>query len=58
MLKRRHKGFDYKARNHKDFIRRAPSEDEVATKGEWVHKGGGYYENSASGEVSRGNPDA
>ena len=56
MLKRRHKGFDYEARNHPDFQAKPPPAA-TAEEGEWVHKGGGYYENTATGEVRRGKPD-
>ena len=48
MNKRRYKGYDYT--NHPDLVRRAD-------KGEWVHKGGGYYENTATGETQRGKPE-
>ena len=48
MNKRRFKGFDYEAHNHPDLVRRV--------KGEWIHKGGGYYENTSTGETRRGKP--
>ncbi len=54
MNKRRYKGFDYE--NHPDLVRRAPSAPS-AEEGEWVYKGGGYYENTATGEVRRGSSD-
>ena len=47
MNKRRFKGFDYT--NHSDLVRRAPPD-------EWVHKGGGYYENTVTRETRRGKP--
>lgn len=30
---------------------------EAAGGGEWVHKGGGYYENTVTGETRRGRPE-
>ena len=50
MNKRRYKGYDYETHHHPDLVRRPPTADE------WVHKGGGYYENTATGETRRGKP--
>ena len=47
MNKRRFKGYDYEAHNHPDLVRRAEK---------WVHKGGGYYENTVTRETRRGKP--
>ena len=64
-LKRRYKGFDYAAKGHPDLSPRAPAQDDIAdtttaadSESKWVHKGGGYYEHTVTGDVIRGNPDA
>jgi hypothetical protein len=33
------------------------AEPDVDDEDEWVHKGGGYYENSVTGETRRGRPE-
>ena len=53
MLKRRYRGFDYEAVNHPDLERPTPK---PAAEGEWIHVGGGWYENTATGERQKGRP--
>ena len=55
MNKRRFKGFDYEAVNHPDLVRRAP--ERPVSAGEWVHLGGGWYENTVTLERRKGTPD-
>lgn len=48
MHKRRYKGFDYEAQNPK------PPAPPEKPKGKWIHKGGGWYENTVTKERRRG----
>ncbi len=58
MHKRRYKGFDYEAREPNPSTEPEPNQDVPGTPGTWVHKGGGYYENTVTGERRRGKPGA
>ncbi len=41
-----------------DFAPTAPPDDVAeGDQGEWVHKGGGYYEHTVTGDVQRGKPE-
>jgi hypothetical protein len=35
-----------------------PEEEDEGDGGEWVHKGGGYYENTVTGDTQRGRPES
>jgi hypothetical protein len=65
MYARRYKGFDYNARGtHPELLKddpelaATPVVEETETVEEWVHAGGGYYDNAVTGERRYGKPDA